>query len=240
MGYQVPKPSVPSPEKPKLSDFDRKYMETVRNYFESRQKTKTLAESVRYAKKQGDVGRESEFREQLYKTREERGGLLNALQLNSPAELVVHYDDEKIRIEGTARDWIIANYHLTGELDGRAATREDYSVELDRSGLKKFDETKDELKIESGYVLEKDDDVSVVKTGMTTCIYGTLDSRYVVNMGTVVLESEGIQWDIKSEKLGKTQLGKKESIRALEKYILKDPQMRQKIRLIPKWEGGGK
>ena len=213
--------------------FDKKYLKALDDYFVSMKKTHTLAKKVHGAKKQGvQKNEESELRKQLYKTRDERRNLRKTLQFDSPAELIVHYTDKDVYLEGTARDWTIANYHLTGrQLHKKAGTTE-FALVLDKNSIVDLEYEKKITDTE-----EEDTTMLINKGGYATCIYGTPNKRYIAN----VLIGENNEkpgtycwWDDQVE-----PLGKRESIRALEKYILKNPEMNRKIRLIPKWEGGG-
>ena len=105
------------------SQRDAEYLSLVDSYHSTRKELKQTAKHLQDARHLHDRESQDEFRQELSGLRSEYATIKTKLSLDGSAEFVIKYNDLGIRaIEGTARDWIVANYHLRGTVDKNAAS----------------------------------------------------------------------------------------------------------------------
>ena len=103
---------------------DVEYLSLIDSYHSTRKELKLAAKCLRNVRPLHDQESEDCFRQKVRGLRDEYTSIKDKLGLNGPAEFVIKYNDSGITgIEGTARDWTVANYHLTKELDKDAKER---------------------------------------------------------------------------------------------------------------------
>lgn len=100
-----------------MSGPDAKYVQLIDSYRSTRVELEKTAKSLWNARHLHDREEVDRFRQDVRKLRNEYETLKDQMGLNGPAELTVRYDDSGIKkIDGTTRDWTVANYHLTRKI----------------------------------------------------------------------------------------------------------------------------
>ena len=102
---------------------DEKYLSQVGSYNKTLQELAYCENAVQEAKQVRDRESEDRFRNELGGLQEKRESLKDDLGLDTPAELELLYNSREIKVKGRTRDWIVANYHLTGRTDWPAHER---------------------------------------------------------------------------------------------------------------------
>ena len=96
---------------------DEKYGRLIDSYHASRDEIKKTVTTFLFAKRLHDRQSEDELKQKIRELKREYVTLKECLELDKPAELMVHYNESGIkRVDGTVRDWTVANYHLTGKV----------------------------------------------------------------------------------------------------------------------------
>ena len=99
-------------------DPNQEYLRIAEGYRSAYLETRETAKLVRAARKLGDRESEDAYRARLKELRPKRTPLRKKLGIGDPAEICLSWDKDGIYSESArAKDFILANYYMTGEID---------------------------------------------------------------------------------------------------------------------------
>ena len=108
----------------KKTPADDEYVSLVKEYVGLDEKIALAGKRKSVAEKLDDRENYDKYRARVKKFSERKDVLEKEIGLGAPAELVIKYDDNSISLEGRSRDFILANFYITGKLDPNATNYE--------------------------------------------------------------------------------------------------------------------
>ena len=241
--------SDPSGDPPGSESLKVEYRKKVNEYLEAKKALMIASENVWMARHLGDREMEERFGQEIKNVREEYLETREKVGLNKPAQLKIVYDNESVRVEGTPKDWLVANYHLkklnrkydcpeqNEELDTTVFDSPEYIIPIG------FEEPYETYALRSNKSRVYSDAYILARRNVIVLAGGEETKWLLEGFVRDYEKSDGEQfYKVSASTRARSEeckrLGRLESVRALEKHVLNNPKYEGKIKFTTEWKGG--